>query len=335
MTLRDESGTPADGAVSRRDFFAGAGLTAGALATLGGIAGTAAAPAALAAVKSRMYASSFVSLELDGQYAGNLLAAVGGEPVIVPGEPIQQVGEGKTTAGETTLRYEPLHLRLGDMSGAVFKWVADASRGLTTPRKVSVITHDFEGQEIYRLAMQGVKPLSIASDGFDGASKDVLRFQLTLAPGQSTHVLGAKSSSSSLVKAGLKSKSILRGNFRLYVQGYESTSLNVRTVDSVGLKARADGVLVPMALKFSLPFKDSAPLFAWMNDTLAGKAGPRQAELQMLTADFSKVAASITFSQLAILRISCPVQATNDVMQMVEVDCAPATLVFNMGDLLT
>lgn len=95
MSKRDDSDTPVTGAVSRRDFFAGAGMTAGALAALGGIVGAGVSPAALAA-RSKQYFSNFINFELDGAFAGRLLAAEGGEPVIVPG--LAAVGAEKTTA---------------------------------------------------------------------------------------------------------------------------------------------------------------------------------------------------------------------------------------------
>lgn len=330
MTMRDQSDTPGTGAVSRREFFTAAGATAGALAALGSIGGLVHAPAAQAALKNRSFFSNYVALELDGAYAGNLLSAEGGEPVIVPA---QLIGDAMATT--TTLRYEPLRLRLGDMSGAVFKWVSDASQKLVTGRKAAVITYDLEGRELYRLTMQGAKPIAITTDGFDAGSKDILRFEVTVMPGQSAHLLTGKTINTA-VKTGLRAKAIHRGNFRLYVQGYESATLLVRSVDPVGLRARPDGLLTPVPLKFSMSFSDAGPMFAWMNDTLAGKVGPRQAELQMLSADLTKVAASIGFEQLAILRMSCPAQANiNDGRQYVEVECLPATLKFNMGEFLT
>jgi hypothetical protein len=333
MPTRDESDTPASGAVSRREFFAGAGMAAGAIAALGSAGGLTYAPAAQAALlRDRKYFSSYVALELDGAYAGNLVSAEGGEPVLVPPDPIQQVGATKYATTATTLRYETMRLRLGDMSAAVFKWIGDTSRAGPVSKNAAVITYDLEGRELYRLDARGVRPTAIATDGLDSASKELLRFNLTLVPTSSSHVLAAKTNSA--VKTGLKSKALLASNFRLYIQGLESTTVKARGVDSFGLQARADGILVPTPLKFTLSFRDAAPMFTWMNDTLAGKTGARDAELQFLSADLAKVAASAKFSQLTILRVSCPAQG-NDSIQSVDVECAPASLTFDMGDLLT
>jgi len=333
MPTRDESDTPASGAVSRRDFFTGAGMTAGAIAALGAAGGLGYAPAAQAAgLRDRKYFATYVALELDGTYAGNLVSAEGGEPVLVPPDPIQQVGETKFAATATTLRYEPMRLHLGDMSTAVFKWIGDTSRTGPVSKNAAVITYDLEGRELYRLDARGVRPTAIATDSFDPASKESLRFGLTLVPTSSSHVLASKTNAA--VKTGLKSKALLRSNFRLYIQGLESTTLKARGVEPIGLQARADGVLVPTPLKFTLNFRDAAAMFTWMNDTLAGKASARDAELQFLSADLTKVAASAVFSQLTILRVSCPAQAS-DSSQSVDVECAPASLTFNMGDLLT
>jgi hypothetical protein len=338
MTTCDASATPATGVVSRRDFFTGAGATAGTLAALGAIGGLSYTPLAQAAlIRDRSYFSQFVALELDGVYAGNLLSAEGGEPVIVPaGQPIDSgtADRLQRIATTNTIRYEPLRLRLGDMSAAVFKWVGQASQNQITGRQAAVITYDIDGREVYRLAMQGARPVAIATDALDAAAREPLRFELTLAPGQSAHVLASKNANLA-VKTGLRSKGILRSNFRLYVQGYESTTMQVRNIAPVGLKARPDGLLAPAPLKFAMLFRDAGPMFAWMNETLAGKSAARQAELQLLTADLTKVAASIALEQLAILRMSCPAQsAGSENLQLVEVECLPAALRFNMGDLL-
>lgn len=341
MTTRDNSNSPVAGAVSRRDFFTGAGMTAGALATIGTIGGLSYAPAAQSAVlRDRKFYSTYVALELDGKYAGNLVSAEGGEPVIVPAKPATST----TVATQATLRYEPLRLRLGDMSGPVFKWMEDASKGLATNRQVSVITYNFDGKETYRLAAQDVRPASIMTNGFDATSKEEpLRFDVELTPTASAHVFGG--TSNPVVKSGLKARTILRSNFRLYVHGYESTTLQVRTVESFGLKAgpdaftRLDGikssVLVPTPLKFTMPFAQATPMFDWMRKTLDGTDGPRQAELQILSADLTKAVATVGFANLAILRVSAPAQAGSDVQPHVEVECQPGSVAFNMGELLT
>lgn len=333
MSLHEETSDENTNRMTRRELFAGAGMTAGAIAALGSAGGLAYTPAAqAAALRDRKYFSSYVALELDGAYAGNLVSAEGGEPVLVPPDPIQQVGETKSAGAATTLRYEPMRLGLGDMSAAVFKWIGDTSRTGPVSKNAAVITYDMDGRELYRLDGRGVRPTAIKTDVLDPASKELLRFHLTLVPASSSHVLSTKTNA--VVKTGLKSKALFRSNFRLYIQGLESTTLKVRGIESFGLQARADGVLVPTPLRFTLGFKDAAAMFTWMNDTLAGKAGARDAELQFLSADLSRVAASAVFTQLTILRVSCPAQA-NDLIQSVDVECAPAALTFNMGELAT
>lgn len=312
--------------ISRRDFFAGAGMTAGAVAALAGVAGTAIAPAVQAAVlKDRKYFSTYVALELDGAYSGNLVSAEGGEPVFIPAP--------TATASGSAVRYEPLRLRLGDMSGAIFKWMGDTSRGQPSARNVSAISYDIDGRELYRLAAENVLPVSIMTDNFDVASREPLRFDVMLQPGFSKHVLGGKTNSA--VKAGLKSKVLLRSNFRLYIQGLESIAPQLRSIESFGLKARPDGVLAPTPLRFTLLFKDATALFAWMQATLDGKDKGRSAQLQILSFDLAKVMAAADFSGLTILRISCPAQSGSDSLQHVEVECQPSTLTFNMGELQT
>jgi hypothetical protein len=318
--------------MTRRDLLVGAGMTAGTIAALGGATGMAFAPVAQAAVlKDRKYFATYVALEFDGDYAGNLVSAEGGEPVITPAQPETISGTSKIPATPAMLRYEPLRLRLGDMSAAVFKWIGDTSRIGPSPRHASVISYDIEGRENYRLAAEDVRPVSIMTDGLDTAAKDLFRFELMLQPSRSTHVLGNKSNVA--VKTGLKSKAIIRSNFRLYVQGYESTTLQVRTIEPFGLKARPDGVLAPTALKFTMLFTSAAPLFAWMQSTLDGKDGGRRGQLQLLSTDLKTALATFDFAGLTILRISCPAQTGLDSLQHVEVECQPTSLTFNTNEL--
>ncbi len=313
--------------LTRRELFAGAGAAAGALAALGGLGATL-APAAQAAVRSRQYFASFVNLELDGQFAGRLLSATGGEALIVPAG----FDEATRTLKGPSLRYEPLALVFGDMSAAVFDWVGKASTNSASPRTAAVVAYDAAGKEVYRLAMQNVRLSEMLFDSLDAGRAEVLRVSAKLQPGQSTHDLSARTTYKGEV---FKQTPLLRSNFRLLVQGVESATTRARSVDQVGLLARQDGLLAPSSLRFTVPLAYAAPLFGWMNDTLAGKSGPRPAELQLLTRDLSRVSASVTFEQLQILRISCPLDARGDrTLQEVEVECLPAATVFKMGDLL-
>lgn len=328
MTTRDESGTPVTGGVSRRDFFASAGMTAGALAALGGVVGAGVSPAAQAAARSRDYFANFVNFELDGAFAGRLLGASGGEPVIVPGAPSADL---KTRAA-STLRYEPLILRLGDMSAAVFDWVGKASVNAAGGRNAAVVAYDLAGKEVYRLTMQGARLIEIMFDGLDSAaSTQAARVTAKIMPVSSAHDLKAQTSYQGQT---FRKSPLLRSNFRLYIQGIDSAAINARTIDPIGLLARSDGLLVPTPLRFTLPFAPAAPLFAWMNETLSGRAGPRSGELQLMSPDFTKVVASIAFRELAILRISCPLDATGEQKQQAEVECLSTVTEFNMGDLL-
>jgi hypothetical protein len=76
-------------------------------------------------------------------------------------------------------------------------------------------------------------------------------------------------------------------------------------------------------------------MFNWMKKTLEGTDGPRQAELQILSADLTKAVATVAFQNLAILRVSAPAQAGTEVQPFVEVECQPGSLAFNMGELLS
>jgi hypothetical protein len=326
MTTRDETASPAPaGTLTRRELFAGAGLAAGAFAALGGSAFTSAAQAA---VKNREYFSTYVNLELDGAFAGRLLSASGGEPVIA--SPVYDEATRTTKSGQVAI--EPLSLRFGDMSAVVFDWVGKASMNAASGRNAAVVAYSAEGKEVYRLAMQNARLTEVSFDRLDAGRAEVPRVSAQIRAGQSNHSIAG---GSSYRGEFFKQSPLLSSNFRLLVQGLEVATTQARSIDSVGVRLLADGMLVPTPLRFTVPLVHAAPLFGWMNATLAGKGGPLPGELQLLSRDLGKVSASISFEQLRILRISCPLDATGDKsIQQVEVECLPAATKFNMGDLL-
>ena len=325
MSNRPKTDSSGQMALSRRELFLGAGMTAGAIAAVGGLTYAPATQAALS--RSRQYFATHVLMELDGISAGRVTSAEGGEPVIEPA--VATVGFDRTVTGGS-LRYEPLTVRLGDMSVAMYDWIAKATQGTATPRAVNVITLNTDFKEIYRLAMQNVRITEITLDKLDSADPNPARFTIRMAPGLSMHQFG-KGSGTAITSQ--KASPILLSNFRLYIQGVETATTRARLVETVGIQIK-DGALMPMRLKFSVPFADAGPLFTWMQETLAGKTGARPGELQLLTRDLTKVAASVGFPHLMITRISCPAESSSGGIQHAEVECVPTAVTFNMGELV-
>ncbi len=314
------------GGVSRREFFVGAGATAGAFAAIGSMAGLTHSSAAEAAIANRKYYSYSVALELDGQYAGAVFNAEGGEPVLT-------LPASRVTGDRPTVRYEPLKMRLADMSKAFYDWIGKSAAGTGTTRLVSVIAANQDLSVSYRLDLQNARLTEITLDPLDGSSQEVLRFNVTIAPGSSTHQFGSKTAVKPLT---VKASPLMRSNYLLYIQGFDAMAARVRHVDPVGFSVDESGTLVPLPLKFEVGLQDAAPLYQWMNDALAGKASARPGELQLLTRDRTKVASSVSFEQLAVTRVGYPTQSGNgEAIQTVEVECTPASARFNLGELLT
>ena len=327
MSDHEQADSPDATQISRRDLFFGAGMTAGAIAAIGGLAHAPAAQAALS--KSRQYFATHVLMELDSVSAGRVSSAEGGEPFLN-----HTVGDfGQRTS---QIAYQPLTVQLGDMSPALYDWIGKATVGTATPRAVNVITLTSDAKEIYRLTMQNVRLSEVQLDTLSSSSTEAARFTVKMTPGTSAHQFG-KGGSGILPSA--KVSPIISSNFRLYIQGVEAATTRARSIDPVGMRivptSTGSGSLpVPMTLRFSVPFVEAGLLFTWMQDTLAGKGGLRQGELQLLSRDLSKVVASVGFSQLMITRISCPAESSSGGIQHAEVECAPAAVTFNMGELL-
>lgn len=325
MTTKNDP-TPLDaGGVSRREFFVGAGATAGALAAIGSVAGLTHSTAAEAAL-ARKYYSYSVALELDGNYAGQVMAAEGGEPVLTP--------RSRLTGQPATVRYEPLSMRLADMSKAMYDWIAGSANGSGIARTVSVIAANQDLSVSYRLDLQNARLTEILLDSLDASSLEPVRFNVKVAPASSTHQFGG-GGKTSVKPLSVKATPLLRMNYLLYIQGLDAMAARVRSVETVGFRMGENGVLVPQPLKFEIALRDAAPLYQWMNDTIAGKGSTPPGELQLLTKDRTKVASSVSFEQLTVTRVGYPTQSTGDSIQTVEVECTPAAARFNLGELLT
>lgn len=321
MSSRKQSDIPAMTQISRRDLFLGAGVATGAIAALGGIAYAPRGHAALAA--NRTYFASQVLMEMDGKASGRLASAEGGEPFI------ERSGAG------AALGYAPLTVRLSGVSPAVYDWIGKATNGQPIRHAVNIVTLDGASKENYRLAMQDVRLTEVTLDGLDVRSNAPALFTVKMAPGLSVHQFGKGSGATAPAQ---KPFPLTQSRFRLYIQGVEAATTRAFAVEPVGLRLVQDGGKpVPMALKFSLPFAEAGPLFAWMQDTLIGKGGVRPGELQLLTPDLSRVAVSVGLDQLMITRVSCPTAASDgsSQFQCAEVECAPGAVRFNMGELLT
>jgi hypothetical protein len=306
--------------VSRRQFFTGAAF----------------APAAQAALKERKFYSSHVVLDLEGQYAGMLESAEGGDPVLVMPPP--------GSLQDVTVRYEPLKLRLADMSPAVYAWIAATLNGDTRGRNGAVITADAAMQETYRLSFQNARVVEVVLDSLDASVSLPVRFIVTIAPGLSKHVFG--SGSTTITPRPMKSSPLRRSQFRLHIQGLEATTAKVVSIDPVGFsvphspEARgsdspsfASGPILPLRLRFQLPLPDAGPMYKWMNDTLAGQGAQRGCELHLLDATGTRLVASVSFGTIMITRVSHPARSANDA-QLVEVECQPTKASFNAGELV-
>lgn len=324
--MNDRPATEAESGMglSRRSFFTGAGMAAGAVAALGGIAGSAISPAAQAAVASRRYFSNQVALELDGVFAGPVIAAEGGDPVLMPGI--------RNTDGPSTVAYEPLSMAIGDMTVPVFDWIGKSSGSASSSHAGAVIAYGADLKEIYRLSFQGGRIVETATDPLDATSSDPLRLHVKIAPTQANHKVGGRSSYDSTTK--LRANPMLRSNFRLYVQGLVDSAPHVRSIERVGFTVGPNGSVAPLPLKFTVAFREAAPIIKWMDETLAGVPSTRAAELQLLSRDSTRVVASVTFTNLFLKRVGCPLESSSERIQSLEVECLPATIKFNMGELV-
>lgn len=333
-----ESRRPHTTELSRRDLFRTAGMAAGGALLLGlpkffggGVR------EAEAAIKPGALTSASFALELDGQYAGSVRSAAGGNAFAelvmenIGAENIQRKRPGQ-------VRFEDILIEvpLGEESKLLSGWIAEFLAKAPTPRNGAITYADFNMNEIKRLEFTNAILTEVALPAADATEgKNPALLTLRISP-QSTRLAGPSGKKAQGV-LGSKQKAAIAGNFRFNVQGLESACTRIvkvqgiaakrsKAVESVGqsrLRENLIGTLDCSLISIFLPETDAGPFYAWFDETiLKGKAnGERGALLEWLDPTLRNVVASAQLGGVGILRYAPePVKSGTERVALVQVD---------------
>ena len=319
-----------DGPLSRREFFGGVGVTAGALAALGT---TATLPTtANAASKPRPALSAYgIALELDGRHAGFAIeATLDGaltDLVYAPGARSATI----RSAGEPPV----VRLRFGTHASRDFmRWVdtqvaADA---------LSIVLVDLVSRrELHRFDMRGAFASELKMTKLDAATADSVTFEATVRMMEGRH----KFDPGRLLAATTKLSAPSPNSFKIWVQGLEKSTPRILAIDGVGrfLASQAttgrDAVRDTRTtgpenqpLKIVVTRDAALPFVDWLDSTMTSDRATRQGKIELFDR-LGQLVGSVDLIDLLPRRANFPFPSDTST-HVAEIELACRQLRFNL-----
>ena len=287
------------------------------------------------ATSPRAFRDGRIALELEGTFAGWLDTFAGGAAV---GRVVAQRGSRKKQLAG--VRYEDVTFQCGPgMSDAFYQWIQEALAG--HPRRSgAIVLLDFNFAQRARMDFTEALISELTMPALDGSSKDEVQMTLKVSPGTVVYKKGDGSRPQYPPVGNSRVPKWLGSNFRLQIDGLDTATPHVVTVDALTFRRRrADdgdgdhdrddrhgrgGALDVPDLVFSVAAADADPVLAWEQDFLiAGNDGDdreRSGTLHYLTPDLSKDIFTLTFGHLGVFRLSpSPVDSSTETIETLEV----------------
>ena len=264
-----------------------------------------------------------VALELDGQFAGWLSSAEGGQPtgLVVVETPDPAGIARKHIAG---VKYEDISLTFGTgMSKDFYQWIADSVAGKGTRKGGAIIVADYNHNELSRLSFTHGQLAEVGLPGLDAASKDAAKMTVKLSP-ETTRMDFPSNLKYSQPDPKVQKK-WLPANFRVSIDGLADGdgAKKINSIDPIvishlaagpggggggggGGKAVGPPVLSNVILG-SYEYR-SKPFFTALEDFVVkgnnGQAQERSGKLEYLASDDKTVLFTLTFSHLGIFKLT-------------------------------
>lgn len=320
-------------AFSRRTLFRAAGLAAGGAMLLGIPKFLGGWTSQAEASVKRTFTGGNVALELDGQFAGILLGAEGGNPFadIIPESAGPEMIQRKRS-GQPKFEDIVFDINLSQVTKPLSSWIADTLTKGPVPKNGAIVYTDSQNKEIKRMEFLGGMLVEVGTPICEGAaSKTQGALSLRITP-QSTRFLGG--SGKQLQPFGGKTKAVLSANFRFNVQGLEQACKRIIKVESIVARRLAPqtsvgqekfrpqpGVLDCSVVSILLPEADGGPFYAWLDDLVlkGNQGGERAGLLEWVDPTAKTVEASVQLGGLGIVRYAPEPLTTGSVM-VVRVD---------------
>ena len=270
---------------------------------------------------ARSFAAGYFVLEIDGIQAGFVSAVEGGLPF---GDVIKLPSEDfffKKQLANPGVRDIRLETGAG-MDKSFYSWIALALQGQPARRNGAILTADFNGNVISRLEFQHALITEVGFPALDAGSKEPAHLSIVLTPDHTS--LNRKASGKVGVKSPASQKKWLSSNFRLLVDGLNTTK--VSKIDALTIKLprtgfRDDGVCrlcedfpPGEAAKIDFPHviitlaeSSAQSVYDWFEDfVVAGNnddAKEKNGTLEFLTPDLQTTLFTLKLKHLGIFEL--------------------------------
>jgi phage tail-like protein len=277
----------------------------------------------------RAYAGAMYGLELDGVRAGSIRSATGGSASSDVVE--EKVGADhvvkKHLAG---VKYDDIVVDCGTaMSKSFYSWISDTFDFKSARKDGSVVTTDYNLNEVSRLNFFHALIREVAFPALDASSKDAAKLTVKFAP-EYTRFVKASGKASPMEKVDSSvQKKWLPSNFRLKIDGVDCTYVNKidalvfeqKLVDNAVGELR-DYEKQPAYLEIpdlivTVAESHAGDFVAWHQDFVIngnnGDAHEKNGTLDFLAPNLKDILFTIGFSHLGIFKLAAaPSQAGSE-----------------------
>ncbi|MDO8751617.1 MAG: phage tail protein [Dehalococcoidia bacterium] len=273
---------------------------------------------------NRSYAVGRYALELDGQFAGWLNSAEGGNATAdVINEPAGPDYIVRKHIGQP--QYEDIIIQVSaGMSEAFYKWI-DASFNKNYSRKDgAIVAADFNYKEQSRLTFTDALITEIGFPALDAASKDPAYMTIKFAPETTKRVpsKGGTVGGAAAGKGAAVQKKWLPANFRLKIDGLDQPTSKVNKIEALVIKQKVtenpvgearDAQIELAHLEFpnlviTLAEAYADPFYDWHDDFVikgnSAEANEKNGTLEVLTPNLQDVLFTLTFKSLGIFNVA-------------------------------
>jgi hypothetical protein len=181
---------------------------------------------------TRSYVAGKFALEIDGNVVGFVNAVEGG---LAFGDVVKEAESEdfffKKHLGNPGFR--DIRLEVGaDMDKSFYNWIVQALQGQHVSLSGAILGADYNFNVISRLEFQRALITEVTFPALDATSKDTARLSIVLSPEQT--VLNRKASGKLSVTSAKTQKKWLTSNFRLSIDGLDTT--RVTKIDALTIK---------------------------------------------------------------------------------------------------
>lgn len=302
----------------RRDFLKQVGAGAAAVAAVA----KATEQVAEAAIDKRGYAAGKFYLELDGENAGWIFSAEGGQATadVVTEKLGPDMVARKHIAG---VKYEDISITCGaGMSKGFFQWIKSSLDQKFERKSGAIVAADYNYNTMTVLKFSNALISEIGFPALDASSKEAAKLTLKFSPEFTEYKYQAAAPIIQEPPQSKQQKKWLASNFRLKIEGLDETSARVAKIDAITIKQKnaenpvgeqRDYELELASLEFpnlkiTLPEHNAQDLFAWYEDFVIKGENSQDKEktgsLEYLTPDLKTTLFALDFHQLGIFKFT-------------------------------